>query len=290
MTRLGLIFFMLIGCFVSLHGQIQPEVVLFYRYVNEADYWALENQPSKAIKLYEKAQHKAKLPPQSLYLMAKCYGQLKNKKKAKSLLIELSLHAPFSISRGLGALDTTIFKPLFGPDYEAILSKVNINEGKKKLTPLTDSLATIIKSMEALDQQFVLDKQREQLDSLHTVFFKLICQHGYLGFNTIGTDVGSIMLLHLSNHNFEVFQSELIKNVNNFQSSPFEYANMSDYLGFKYDGDAIGLYAAHPVIKVDDDKVSFYIENRLKMGVSIFYNGFAKNTIHQKKPMFMVES
>ncbi|MEZ4917963.1 MAG: hypothetical protein R2792_02565 [Saprospiraceae bacterium] len=267
MNKTAIIFCLLF----SIHAQGQPsEFASYKRYINEAEYWAYVGKPDTAAQLYAHAfaHFSFRQTPIDLYNAARA-SALSNKSKECAFYLNKALQQNQSwVKFGIQKKDSLLFRNCLGAAFDTLENRASI------LAEAIDSSKQILHKKvvfyQGEDNRLTNAKDWNKRSELHQTLLADVEANGYPGIYNSGTDILSIVFLHIDEVNMDCAIELMYKAMLTGEVTPYEYASMMDYFQYRT-GNKKAMYGSHQCIKMEEQDYSYYIEERLKTGVSIFF-------------------
>lgn len=277
----------LLLCLVGVPIAYTQNYIEYYKLVNEAEYWMYKEHPKNALILYEKAFKEYEPFGKDLFLAAKCQAMLKNKKQCWRYLKQSALKVTTYPSAFIYR-DSTLFENALGK-LKPLKIQLKAIETERQLrqSPLINMLRDTAGAMAKTDQLYrqqgirkeeAFLRQLHANDSLNQLhLLNIIQQCGYPGYNVIGNDALSIVLMHIIDAFKPMYLQITQTELQTGHLLPYEYAEFIDKHAYKQNKDTC-IYMVHefvvPNCKPNDFKR--IIKNRYDIGLSIFFMGNRK--------------
>ncbi len=244
----------------------------FRRCINEAEYWKTMNKPDTAFQLYQYAFQNSEFEPLPVDVYnAALMSAHTNRQEDCLHLLRNVLEYQFEWTKyGIFTKDSTLFLNCLGEKYPYIRNFADSLYNHTSLDSLRNIQYQIANNYVERDQELVKNANADSLNNFHALFLSGIKKNGYPGYKKSGTDMISIIFLHILEPNYNYGLSLMKEAVLAGEATPYEMAAMLDYFECKK-GNYQGAYKCHACVKTDGTDDTFYIENRLDIGVSIFF-------------------
>lgn len=284
----------MISCFLFFGSAaaFAQDYIPYYNLVNEAEYWLYKEDYNKAKQLYLKAFALEKPMSKDVFLLAKCYAFEGNKVACLHWLevstTTLPSAAPYLLRK---ASQYPVFQTIFPENGELealiqdlLLLKEVTNKKYKDSTyqMLQDSVYKLCQQDQIYRKQgdlshFTSEDWRlfNQNDSIvQTALFNLSQKYGYPGFPHVGTDLGDLILVHVSDKKmYQAYKTLLYEAIKKGHILPFGYAYMVDRWELHQSKSCYLFMRIYTRKLCEDVDYEAVVKRRLAIGLSIYFNG-----------------
>lgn len=279
-------------CFFVSTTIFSQNYIPYYNLVNEAEYWLYKEEYNKAKQLYLKAFSLEKPMGKDAYLLAKCYALEGNKVQCLHWL-EVSTTIPVSFAPYLlrKADQYPIFQAVFPENGELealiqdlLLLKETTDNKYKDSTyrMLQDTVNALVKQDQKYRKvgnlsHFTTEDWRlfKENDSIvQTALLNLTQQYGYPGYSHVGTDIGDLILVHVSAKKmYQRYETLLYEAIKKGHLHPFGYAYMADRWHLHQSKSCYLFMRIYTRKLCSETDYTAIAKRRLKIGLSIYFKG-----------------
>lgn len=285
-------FFLILFSFLFNNTIFAQDYIPYYNLVNEAEYWMYKEDYTKATQLYLKAFALEKPMGKDAFLLAKCYA-FEGNKTACLHWLETSTRIPVSFTPYLLRKDTQypIFQAIFSENGELealiqdlLLLKEASNKKYKDTTyrMLQDTVYALCRqdqiyrkksaSGNFTDEDWRLIRENDSI--VQTALLYITQQYGYPGFPHVGTDLGGLILVHVSAPKmYQRYKDLLYKAIKKGQILPFGYAYMVDRWQLHESKSCYLFMRIYTRKLCQEADYSAIVKRRLDIGLSIYFSG-----------------
>jgi tetratricopeptide (TPR) repeat protein len=255
-------------------------VVEYWQYVNEADYWYVEKDFGKAVFLFKKAETLHPLNNRDAYILAKAYLAEGDKKLFFEYLKKAEQRKRKSTSIFYLKNDRDLKDLLTAEDWASV--ELVLDETHEHLG-LSDSLSIVFEAL--YDKMAKKNKDSGSMlnkDSIFNQDFKefmaLIETHGYPSFSRAGSDIYDVMFSFFMPSD-GAFLRILKKEFDAMRLYPFIYAYVIER--FEYNKNRINpcLYNTLKNTPCEASDWAAVIKRRYEIGLSVFFEGYRERLI-----------
>lgn len=258
--------------FCALTSTAQSLTFPMYRqYINEAEYWSYQGRFDTSAQVFHYALSHSRFTPMTLDLYHAAYAAARSNKKQMCLqYIKAASNNQLEwVKYGIFTRDSSTFVECLKDDYPhvrsfldslyqyPVLSRQKYNEMANRYVDE--------------DQKWVILRASDSINAFHTRFLSEVEKNGYPGLIRAGTDIVSIIFLHVQEPNYEHASRLLNDAMEAGEVTPHEFAMMIDYYEIRIQKNIKGLYGCHQNTKITPEDFPEIIRNRLELGVSIFF-------------------
>lgn len=246
---------------------------MYRQYINEAEYWSYLGRFDTSAHLLDYALSHSRFTPLTLDIYHAAYAAARSHKKQMCLqyLREAGNNRHEWVKYGVFTRDSAIFEACLSNDYPNIRNFMDSLYQQPAPTASRKEFYEMANRYVDEDQKLLAMKNKDSLNVFHARFLSEIEKNGYPGLNRAGTDVVSIVFLHINEPNYEYAYRLLYDAMEAGEASPHEFAMMVDYYEWRIKKNEKGQYGCHQctiITTADFDKV---VQYRLDLGVSIFF-------------------
>lgn len=264
----------------------------YMRYVHEAEYWLYKGKPDTAYALYKHAFNieGVKKSALELYYAAMASARTGASEDCYSFLLEVADYPLIWIKIGVLERDSSLFFSVLGAKMEQIRSKLDAISLKMKADSSRAHNESMVDWFIAGNDRLVKAQpyNEDRLNTFHASMLDYLEKTGYLGLNNTGTDILSSIFRHIKDPNYDRTLVFLHKSLKNRDLTAFEVAHFIDNYEYKL-GNHKGTYGCHNFVERDENYAHKFIENRLDLGVSIFFTNPVRTPWMKKRTMDWIE-
>ena len=246
---------------------------VYRQYINEAEYWSYLWSFDTSSQMLDYAFQHSEFIPMALDVYHAAYPAARSNKKQMCLqYLKKAADTQIEwVKHGIVTRDAAVFANCLDEDYAVFRNFMDSLYRQPGPALLRETYYEKANHYVTEDQKYLALNNEDNLDIFHAKLLAEIEENGYPGLKRAGTDVLSIVFHHIGPLNFEyafhLFYDAMIAG----EVSPHEYAIAMDYFVIRTTGNVKGLYGCHQSTTLKAEDFSLTVQNRLDLGVSIFF-------------------